>query len=209
MNPRILLADEVRLGKTIEACLILHRLILTGRAERILILVPEPLVYQWFVELLRRFNLLFAIYDEARCRSIEAHDGRANPFLDSQLILRRDRFAGWAPGAGGAGPRRGFDLLIVDEAHHLEWSPGEAEPTTGWSRAWPTESRRCCCSPRRPSNSGRPVISPGCGCSIPTAIGSRYLLERESASSASARRLAGGTALTASCRLRAGGTHRS
>ena len=55
--PRVLLADEVGLGKTIEAGLILHRLLLTGRAERVLILVPEPLLHQWLVELRRRFNL--------------------------------------------------------------------------------------------------------------------------------------------------------
>src|SRR5262249_35115861 len=63
LAPRVLLADEVGLGKTIEACLILHRLILTGRVKRALILVPESLVHQWFVELLRRFNLWFHIYD--------------------------------------------------------------------------------------------------------------------------------------------------
>src|SRR5436190_3479962 len=85
--PRVLLADEVGLGKTIEAGLILHRLHLTGRAERILILVPEPLVNQWFVELLRRFNLLFSIFDEERCASIQEHQPDANPFLDSQLVL--------------------------------------------------------------------------------------------------------------------------
>src|SRR4029434_4691478 len=60
-NPRVLLADEVGLGKTIESCLILHRLLLTGRVQRVLILVPESLVHQWFVELLRRFNLWFSI----------------------------------------------------------------------------------------------------------------------------------------------------
>jgi len=64
---RWLVADDVGLGKTIEACLILHRLILTGRAQRVLILVPESLVHQWFVELLRRFNLWFHIFDEERC----------------------------------------------------------------------------------------------------------------------------------------------
>ena len=69
--PRVLLADEVGLGKTIEACLILHRLILTGRAQRVLILVPDSLVHQWFVELLRRFNLWFHIFDEERCDAIE------------------------------------------------------------------------------------------------------------------------------------------
>jgi ATP-dependent helicase HepA len=86
LAPRVLLADEVGLGKTIEAALILHRLHLTGRASRVLILVPEPLVHQWFVELLRRFNLLFSIFDEERCESIERGEG-ANPFLDSQLVL--------------------------------------------------------------------------------------------------------------------------
>ncbi|MEO7861244.1 MAG: SNF2-related protein, partial [Nitrospirales bacterium] len=63
-NPRVLLADEVGLGKTIEAGLILHRLILTGKIHRALIIVPEPLLHQWLVELLRRFNLRFTLIDE-------------------------------------------------------------------------------------------------------------------------------------------------
>jgi hypothetical protein len=71
-RPRVLLSDEVGLGKTIEACLILHRLLLSGRANRILILVPESLVHQWFVELLRRFNVWMHIFDAERCASIEA-----------------------------------------------------------------------------------------------------------------------------------------
>ena len=85
--PRVLLADEVGLGKTIEAGLILHRLHLTGRAGRVLILVPEPLIHQWFVELLRRFNLLFSLFDEERCEAIEEHHPGTNPFLDSQLVI--------------------------------------------------------------------------------------------------------------------------
>lgn len=127
--PRVLLADEVGLGKTIEACLILHRLYLTGRANRILILVPEPLVHQWFVELLRRFNLLFAIFDEERCQSISAHDDSANPFSDSQLILCSTGFLSENSARAAQANAAGFDLLIVDEAHHLEWSPEEASPT--------------------------------------------------------------------------------
>jgi ATP-dependent helicase HepA len=126
--PRVLLADEVGLGKTIEACLILHRLHLTGRANRILILVPEPLVHQWFVELLRRFNLLFAIFDEERCQSICAHDSTANPFADSQLILCSTGFLSENSNRTDQARAAGFDLLIVDEAHHLEWSPEEASP---------------------------------------------------------------------------------
>ena len=69
--PRVLLADEVGLGKTIEACLILQRLLAIGRVQRVLILVPESLTHQWFVELLRRFNLWFSIYDEERCVAVE------------------------------------------------------------------------------------------------------------------------------------------
>jgi ATP-dependent helicase HepA len=126
--PRVLLADEVGLGKTIEACLILHRLYLTGRANRILILVPEPLVHQWFVELLRRFNLLFAIFDEERCQSICAHDASANPFSDSQLILCSTVFLSENSERSNQARSAGFDLLIVDEAHHLEWSPEVASP---------------------------------------------------------------------------------
>ncbi len=125
LRPRVLLADEVGLGKTIEACLILHRMHLTGRAARILILVPESLVHQWFVELLRRFNLLFAIFDETRCASIEAHDAGCNPFLDSQLIVAATGFMSASAQRAGQARSAGFDLLIVDEAHHLEWSPGK------------------------------------------------------------------------------------
>ncbi|MEA3211369.1 MAG: ATP-dependent helicase HepA [Chthoniobacter sp.] len=126
--PRVLLADEVGLGKTIEAGLILHRLHLTGRAERILILVPEPLIHQWFVELLRRFNLLFSLFDEERCASIEQHDPEANPFLDSQLVICSVGFL--AENARRADQVRaaGWNLLVVDEAHHLEWSPAQASP---------------------------------------------------------------------------------
>ena len=88
--PRVLLADEVGLGKTIEAGLILHRLLLSGRAARVLILVPESLVHQWFVEMYRRFNLWFNIFDEERCVAISENNPDANPFLDDQLVLVDD-----------------------------------------------------------------------------------------------------------------------
>lgn len=126
--PRVLLADEVGLGKTIEACLILHRLILTGRAQRVLILVPDSLVHQWFVELLRRFNLWFHIFDEERCDAIETANPEVNPFLDDQLVLAslslftgKERRVEQAIAAG-------WDMLVVDEAHHLGWSPEAVSP---------------------------------------------------------------------------------
>jgi len=124
--PRVLLADEVGLGKTIEAGLILHRLHLTGRASRILILVPDALVNQWFVELFRRFHLLFSVFDEERCATLEAAD--ANPFLDSQLVICRMGLLAGNPERAARAVEAGWDLLIVDEAHHLEWTPEAASP---------------------------------------------------------------------------------
>lgn len=118
--PRVLLADEVGLGKTIEAGMVIHQQLLSGRAHRVLILLPETLQHQWLVEMLRRFNLHFSLFDEERC--IEAFADAENPFETEQLVIcsldflrkKRRRFeqvleAEW-------------DLLVVDEAHHLEWS---------------------------------------------------------------------------------------
>ncbi|MBJ7424130.1 MAG: DEAD/DEAH box helicase family protein [Akkermansiaceae bacterium] len=125
-RPRVLLADQVGLGKTIEACLILHRLILTGRAERVMILVPEPLVHQWFVELLRRFQLSFSLYDEERCEAIEYGDPGCNPFLDSQWVLVAVDFLANNEQRSAQALDAGWDVIVVDEAHHLEWSIHQA-----------------------------------------------------------------------------------
>lgn len=125
--PRVLLSDEVGLGKTIEAGLILHRLLLSGRAERILVLVPESLVHQWFVEMLRRFNVRLHIFDAERCAAIAAADPDANPFLDDQLILTSIDFLAGDPRRADQAVAAGWDLLVVDEAHHLAWS--EAAPS--------------------------------------------------------------------------------
>jgi len=65
-SPRVLLADEVGLGKTIEAGMILHQQLQTGRADRALIVVPDALLHQWLVEMLRKFNLHFALFDHER-----------------------------------------------------------------------------------------------------------------------------------------------
>ncbi|MEZ5387976.1 MAG: helicase-related protein [Prosthecobacter sp.] len=127
--PRVLLADEVGLGKTIEAGLILHRLHLTGRASRILVLVPDALPHQWFIELLRRFHLMFSLFDEERCAAIEAGDPEGNPFLDSQLVLCPLSLLSGSSKRALQAADVAWDLLIVDEAHHLEWTveaPGTA-----------------------------------------------------------------------------------
>ncbi|MDB6069243.1 MAG: polymerase associated protein RapA [Verrucomicrobiales bacterium] len=127
--PRVLLADEVGLGKTIEACLILHRLHLTGRASRVLILLPEPLIHQWFVELLRRFNLRFSLFDEERCGAIEdgPEGGEINPFLDSQLVICPLSLLADDTRRGRQAVKAGWDLVIVDEAHRLSGGAADGE----------------------------------------------------------------------------------
>ncbi|MDP3073075.1 MAG: RNA polymerase-associated protein RapA [Opitutaceae bacterium] len=126
--PRVLLADEVGLGKTIEAGLILQRLLAVGQVKRALVLVPESLTHQWFVELLRRFNLWFSIYDEARCLACEQSDPGKNPFHATQLALGSVAFLADNETRREQAIAAGWDLVVVDEAHHLDWSPERASP---------------------------------------------------------------------------------
>jgi ATP-dependent helicase HepA len=120
--PRVLLADEVGLGKTIEAGMILHQQLLTGRASRALIVVPEPLLHQWLVEMLRRFNLRFALFDHERHQALLAEQPEQNPFHSEQLILCSLDFLHSDERIPEQAAAAGWDLLIVDEAHHLHWS---------------------------------------------------------------------------------------
>lgn len=119
--PRVLLADEVGLGKTIEAGLIIHHQLLTGRAKRVLIVVPDSLLHQWLVEMLRRFNIYFSVFDDDRCQAA-VDSGNTNPFESEQLVLcslsTLTNYPQWFEQAKAAH----WDLLVVDEAHHLAWS---------------------------------------------------------------------------------------
>lgn len=126
--PRVMLADEVGLGKTIEAGLILHHQLLTGRARRVLIVVPETLVHQWLVEMIRRFNLKFSIFDEERCLALEESADFENPFHAEQLILCSLEFLVNQPVRFQQSLAGEWDILVVDEAHHLQWSPGQVSP---------------------------------------------------------------------------------
>ncbi|GHB33642.1 RNA polymerase-associated protein RapA [Salinicola rhizosphaerae] len=123
-SPRVLLADEVGLGKTIEAGLILHRLLLTGRASRALILVPASLTHQWLIELLRRFSLSVTLLDEAQSEAF----GDDNPFDSGQCILASQQWLFANPHRQRQAEACEWDLLIVDEAHHLDWSPQTTGP---------------------------------------------------------------------------------
>lgn len=142
--PRVLLADEVGLGKTIEAGLILHQQLVSGRASRALVVVPDSLVHQWLVEMLRRFNLHFTILDEPRCLALadtqlesdwddeialltdDLHEQDENPFESAQLVLCSLSFLTEHPNRLAQAEAAGWDLLLVDEAHHLQWSEQQA-----------------------------------------------------------------------------------
>lgn len=123
--PRVLLADEVGLGKTIEAGLIIHQQLVSGRAQRILIIVPESLMHQWLVEMLRRFNLPFSIFDNERCLESSNADEGVNPFSSEQLVLVNLKFITDNPEWYEALIAEDWDLMVVDEAHHLNWKQDE------------------------------------------------------------------------------------
>ena len=131
LQPRVLLADEVGLGKTIEAGMIIHRQLIRDQISRVLVIVPEPLLHQWLVEMKRRFNLTFSILDEIMYEeSLEsATDG--NPFLDRQLVITTLPVLLADEKIGDHALQAGWDTLVVDEAHHLE-TPDEAQQTPGY-----------------------------------------------------------------------------
>ncbi|MEE2743358.1 MAG: SNF2-related protein [Bdellovibrionota bacterium] len=121
--PRVLLADEVGLGKTIEACLIIHYLLIRERAKRILIVVPNSLTYQWFVELLRRFKLSFTIVNqETRLENGE------NPFDKNDLVITSLGLLKGSVKAQEMAYATPWDLLVVDEAHQLKCTQEEKGP---------------------------------------------------------------------------------
>jgi ATP-dependent helicase HepA len=122
---RWLLADEVGLGKTVEACLILNRLVLASRAERCLIVAPETLTVQWLGELWRKHHQVFVLFDAQRLADVAKDFGPGfNPFdahrrvvVSLETLVARPQLTAQAAAAG-------IDLLVVDEAHRLRRPPG-------------------------------------------------------------------------------------
>jgi len=110
---RVLLADEVGLGKTIEACLLLREYLLRGLIKRILILVPTPLVSQWREELRSKFGLEFSVPPRTREADRPEYWAAADRVLASLSFAKSKRRAD----AVAAAP---WDLVVVDEAHHCK-----------------------------------------------------------------------------------------
>lgn len=119
MFPRVLLADEVGLGKTIESGLILNQLLITNRVSRVLIVTPNTLNYQWFVEMLRKYNLTFSVVNEQTELEVDT-----NPFDQNNLVITSMQLLCGSETAKEMVAKSNWDLMIVDEAHKLFWKAG-------------------------------------------------------------------------------------
>ena len=128
--PRVLLSDEVGLGKTIEAGLIIHQQLISGRSSRVLVVLPASLQHQWLVEMLRRFNLKFAIFDDQRCEAEAESDPTKNVFENEQLIFVNQEWLGKAGKWQTMLTQTQWDLVVVDEAHHVT-PPEQGAATDG------------------------------------------------------------------------------
>lgn len=134
--PRVnlLLADDVGLGKTIEAGLVVQELLLRGRARRVMVICPAGLTLKWRDELAEKFGLDFTIVDAEHCARLRrTHGTAANPFRVHPLTIVS---LPWLRGTKAqrlldevvpprqetkddGTERRFFDLLVLDEAHHV------------------------------------------------------------------------------------------
>jgi len=122
---RWLFADEVGLGKTIEACLVLSRLVRTRRAERCLVVAPETLTVQWLGELWRKYHQVFVLLDDARLADVARDFGPDfNPFeVHPRAVIALETLVA-RPELTARAVLAGIDLLVVDEAHRLRRPPG-------------------------------------------------------------------------------------
>jgi superfamily II DNA or RNA helicase len=134
---RVLLADEVGLGKTIQAGLILAELAARGLAERALVLTPAGLRHAWAEELRTRFHLRADVVDHASIARLRPLlPPGANPWLSSSVLIASLDFAKRAE-VLAAIAQVPFDALIVDEAHHLTPGSDRGAAVAGLARQAP------------------------------------------------------------------------
>jgi superfamily II DNA or RNA helicase len=125
----LLLADDVGLGKTIEAGLVAQELLLRHRTRRVMVVCPAGLTLKWRDEMAEKFGLHFVVVDSAQCATLRrTHGSAANPFRAYPLMIvslpwlrgpRARRLLDEVLPVDGPSDTPTFDLLILDEAHHV------------------------------------------------------------------------------------------
>ncbi len=117
---RYLIGDEVGLGKTIEAGIVIEELIARGRADRVLIVAPAPLTVQWQQEMREKFDRNFVIYDRETVRSKRQSYPNQNVWAQEDLIITSVDFAKQDDVLEALGNLdEEWDIAVFDEAHHL------------------------------------------------------------------------------------------
>src|SRR5438132_6639985 len=122
-QPRLVLADEVGLGKTIEAGLVLSALLHAGLVRRCLVVAPSHLTVQWLAELFHKFNLLFTLMDPDRARDAREDsvdpDAPGSPWERHNLVVTSLEWLSRSRSEADEAAEAGWDLVVFDEAHHL------------------------------------------------------------------------------------------
>ena len=144
--PRVnlLLADDVGLGKTIEAGLVALELLLRHRARRIMVVCPAGLTVKWRDEMAEKFGLDFTIVDSAQLNQLRrSHGSAANPFRVYPLTIvsltgcaAPRPSACWTRSSSRTPTGAPFDLLILDEAHHV--APAARNSGMPWTPSRPS-----------------------------------------------------------------------
>lgn len=150
----LLLADDVGLGKTIEAGMVIQELLLRHRARTVIIICPAGLCVKWQDEMHEKFGLDFRIVNSETMKDVRrTHGVHANPFtLFPRIIVSM----AWLPGpraqrqlrdalttrSRGAASRFAFDILVVDEAHHVAPSTPTRTDKAGIRKGYAVDSQR-------------------------------------------------------------------
>ena len=121
-RPRFVLADEVGLGKTIEAGMVFSALRLSGLARRVLVVAPSHLTVQWLVELFHKFNQLFTLMDSDRYAQSLKEQPEVSPWARFPLVVTSLEMLSRTEEHRRAVAQEDafWDLVIIDEAHHLK-----------------------------------------------------------------------------------------
>jgi superfamily II DNA or RNA helicase len=132
---RFLLADEVGLGKTIEAGLIIKELKARGMANRVLVLAPSGIVSQWQFELRTKFSEIFSLYRRDTISFLQSKHPGENVWTIEDNVLASTSYVVADEQRMRDIALAGWDLIVIDEAHHARRQM-QSETKRTWTRLW-------------------------------------------------------------------------